>query len=852
MKQWITLALALATMASAALNKDGLQGISKTHSAQTMGHSKFGIGFMADVSSDISFLKDYGGYNAIQRNTLLSSVPQDSNALSNFLGASLYPFMSIGLGSYFDFGVSLPIYYEKYTATPIQGSQAIYGLAKTSYGDLRINTKFRFPIPQDEYIVDVALLAGGAIKTNKASESGMWVRELEYMSPTKEILGTKPRTTVGFGIPQNEYKVGGIITMDMRRMDSPAPLVLHANAIYRAPFADYSPVLALSAAGEIYLMDFFSIYGEIYSESASDTPVSVSKVLELSAGGVIHTDIGIELYLGLHSNLGGGEYVDMVRYLDGGAREIQFSGRTTPNFYAMTGFTWNGYLIPQDADGDEIVDKKDRCPDQPEDFDEFEDEDGCPDIDNDKDGVVDMEDKCPIDPEDKDAYVDEDGCPDPDNDGDGVLDVHDRCPLDPETVNGIEDADGCPESDKDADGIVDGRDMCIDDAEDKDSFMDGDGCPDPDNDNDAILDENDKCPNVAETKNGIDDADGCPEGDADFDGVMDEKDECPTQTEDRDGFEDKDGCPDEDNDKDGILDSLDKCPIVPQGDKGKDGCPLIDTDKDGFADDVDQCPKVPQGEFGKDGCPILDTDKDGITDDKDECPKKAEDMDDFQDNDGCPDVDNDMDGVLDTLDKCPTIPAGSNGLQGCPRMDTDGDGFFDDKDECPTQPEDLDGFEDKDGCPDLDNDKDGLADKQDKCPNDPETVNQFNDEDGCPDQKVKPIEDNVTLDGVNFKTGTADLTFESKKVLDQIVEQLKAYPEVHIEIRGHTDNVGKRASNKKLSENRAKAVVDYFASKGVDRARMAYEGFADEQPIDDNKTAAGRAKNRRIEMYRTK
>jgi len=828
MRRLIGLVALTAIVASASLSKDGLLGVSKTNSAQTLGHSKFGIGFFADVAVDQSILQDKGGYQILQNNWYDPNNPQDTvhtqGTLSNFLGSSIYPFMSIGLGSFFDIAIMLPIYYESWSVTPsaVPGATKvdpdIPGLVKTGMGDMRINAKFRAPIPEEYNVVDIALLTGGSVSTNK--EQGMWIREIEYAAPT--TVGA-PRTTTAFGIPQNEWKVGGLFTLDFRRLEDPIPLVFHINGTYRKPFADYSAVKSFSAASEIYLMDFFSIFGEIYKETAAEGAASEISLMEISAGATVHTEIGIELYVAMHSYLGDGNaYAQNLIGNVTDQRDITFNARVTPKMYAMAGLTWSGYLIPQDSDKDGVLDKNDKCPDQPEDEDDWEDEDGCPDPDNDKDGIADLDDKCPINPEDKDGFQDEDGCPDPDNDGDGVPDIQDRCPLDPETVNGIEDGDGCPEADKDNDGIVDGRDGCPDDPEDKDNYMDSDGCPDPDNDNDGILDVNDKCPNAAETKNGIDDADGCPEGDADFDGVMDDKDECPTQAEDRDNFQDKDGCPDPDNDNDGVLDSLDKCPMVPQGDKGIDGCPLVDTDGD------------------------------GITDDKDECPKKAEDMDSYQDGDGCPDPDNDMDGVLDTLDKCPLVPQGPGGVNGCPRVDTDLDGIFDDKDQCPTQAEDKDGFEDADGCPDLDNDKDGIVDSLDKCPMQPETMNGYQDEDGCPDVKVKPIEDNVILDGVNFKTGTTELTFESKKVLDQIVIQLQAYPEVGIEIRGHTDNVGKRPANQKLSEGRAKTVVDYFASKGVDMKRMAFSGFADTQPIEDNKTAAGRAKNRRIEMYRTK
>ena len=103
------------------------------------------------------------------------------------------------------------------------------------------------------------------------------------------------------------------------------------------------------------------------------------------------------------------------------------------------------YHKVHDRDGDGIPDELDKCPDDPEDFDGFEDEDGCPDLDNDKDGIPDKLDLCPNDPEDKDGFEDEDGCPDPDNDHDRILDVNDKCPNEPETYNGFEDEDGCPD-----------------------------------------------------------------------------------------------------------------------------------------------------------------------------------------------------------------------------------------------------------------------------------------------------------------------------------------------------------------------------------------------------------------------
>jgi hypothetical protein len=166
-----------------------------------------------------------------------------------------------------------------------------------------------------------------------------------------------------------------------------------------------------------------------------------------------------------------------------------------------------------DRDDDGIVDRKDHCPDRPEDIDGFQDEDGCPDEDNDQDGIPDPIDGAPNEAEDFDDWQDFDGIPDPDNDGDGILDPWDLCPNEPEDMDGHRDGDGCPDDfvDQDGDGIGDEVDGCPEVAEDRDGFDDDDGCPDLDNDLDGIEDDKDVCPDDAEDYDGVDDEDGCPE-----------------------------------------------------------------------------------------------------------------------------------------------------------------------------------------------------------------------------------------------------------------------------------------------------------------------------------------------------
>jgi outer membrane protein OmpA-like peptidoglycan-associated protein len=244
----------------------------------------------------------------------------------------------------------------------------------------------------------------------------------------------------------------------------------------------------------------FDIVGEVYGNYGANSlkinPDGTTSKLGLAAEAVA----GIKLYLARNSFF----------EIGAGYKVADSYGAAAPR--AFIGFIFEPSI--GDRDGDGYKDDVDQCPDDPEDFDDFEDEDGCPDPDNDKDGIPDVDDKCPNDPETKNGYQDADGCPDNttfDRDGDGIPDDIDKCPDDPEDKDNFEDADGCPDPDNDKDGIPDKSDLCPNDPEDKDNFEDADGCPDPDNDHDRILDANDKCPNEPETYNGYQDADGCPD-----------------------------------------------------------------------------------------------------------------------------------------------------------------------------------------------------------------------------------------------------------------------------------------------------------------------------------------------------
>lgn len=210
------------------------------------------------------------------------------------------------------------------------------------------------------------------------------------------------------------------------------------------------------------------------------------------------------------------------------------------------------------------------------------------------------------------------------------------------------------------------------------------------------------------------------------------------------------------------------------------------------------------------------------------------------------DPDTDGDGFKDRVDACPKVPGVAP--DGCPVKkedpDTDGDGFRDSKDACV----DVPGIA-PDGCPAPDRDGDGIPDATDQCPDVPETKNNYQDEDGCPDEVPKEVKRFTgVIEGIFFDTDQATIKPASKPTLDNATKVLKDYPEVKVEISGHTDTDGDRAHNVDLSLRRADAVKQYLLDAGIDAGRITTRGVGPDEPIADNTTAEGKAKNRRIQF----
>jgi outer membrane protein OmpA-like peptidoglycan-associated protein len=204
------------------------------------------------------------------------------------------------------------------------------------------------------------------------------------------------------------------------------------------------------------------------------------------------------------------------------------------------------------------------------------------------------------------------------------------------------------------------------------------------------------------------------------------------------------------------------------------------------------------------------------------------------------DPDRDKDGILNKKDECPDEPGVAP--HGCP--DTDGDTFRDSLDKCP----EVAGVA-PDGCPVKDTDKDGFLDPDDDCVFEPETKNNYEDDDGCPDELPPEIKKfSGTIDGIVFDFKKDTIKASSRPTLDEAAKVLKEFPDVKINIVGHTDDVGTPAFNEDLSKRRAAAVKKYLVDQGIDESRITTEGRGAREPKVPNDTEANRAINRRIDF----
>ncbi len=231
----------------------------------------------------------------------------------------------------------------------------------------------------------------------------------------------------------------------------------------------------------------------------------------------------------------------------------------------------------------------------------------------------------------------------------------------------------------------------------------------------------------------------------------------------------------------------------------------VDTDGDGVDDAMDRCPNTPLGaSVDASGCE-LDDDNDGVVNSKDACPNSAPGA--KVDARGCEAADSDNDGVVDSKDNCPNTPAGA-------RVDAN-------------------------GC-ELDDDNDGVVNSKDRCPN--TTAGVRVDVNGC---EIKEV---IELPGVTFASNSDRLLPGAEQVLADAAATLRKYPDLVVVVAGHTDSDGAAAYNAGLSERRAKTVMNYLVARGANAANLTARGYGEANPIADNGTAVGKARNRRVEL----
>lgn len=269
---------------------------------------------------------------------------------------------------------------------------------------------------------------------------------------------------------------------------------------------------------------------------------------------------------------------------------------------------------------------------------------------------------------------------------------------------------------------------------------------------------------------------------------------------------------------------------------------VSDADQDGVRDAVDDCPGTPAGvEVDRRGCAI-DADRDGIADYQDRCTGTMAGA--RVDESGCA-RDPDGDGIPEGLDECPDTPRGVEvDNEGC-ALDRDGDGVSDDRDACPGTPEGV--AVDDEGCA-RDSDGDGVHDGTDECPDTPE--GREVDEEGCTEIEAGIERGRLTLSNIHFAFASAQLTEDSRQILDQVGEALVARPDVRVQIQGHTDSIGSDQANLRISRARARAVRLYLVSEfpAIGADRLEAVGRGENEPVATNGTAEGRSRNRRVEF----
>src|SRR5665213_1015426 len=367
----------------------GPQNFLTVEGAQVPDHKRLSFGLMLNYQQ-----RPYTAF-------VQGSTPGTIDIIDNQLTAELDA--AIGLFGRYQFGVGLPFTpYLDGDEINAMGLPANLHLRESGIGDVRLEGKAHLTTRGDDDQYDVAISAGLTLPTGHTGGRA-------YLGDKTVTGRIKAIATAEFGPVRAAANLGLLI----RETSNSFATELGPQLLYGAAAAygvDKKTDVILDLYGRSGLNQFASFYNDV-------NPFEVDLAGRRAVSGMWSVTAGLGRGLG--------------------------NGVGAPDLRLFAGVAFNPDYRDRDHDG--VYDINDKCPDQPEDRDGFEDADGCPDPDNDGDGIPDSFDNCPNDPEDADGFQDEDGCPDPDNDKDGIPDATDKCPNQPETLNGIKDDDGCPD-----------------------------------------------------------------------------------------------------------------------------------------------------------------------------------------------------------------------------------------------------------------------------------------------------------------------------------------------------------------------------------------------------------------------
>ena len=340
--------------------------------------------------------------------------------------------LSLGLADRLVLFIDMPYHFMIKEGDGVTALPAPDGMKHSNVGDLYFGGRFNF-FGTREDVFQIGAQAAMTINTASLASSQ---QTFAGQADTKPYLGGWFELLLNFNAG------------DYVRIPIQAGYKLGPERLVGSPTTPYFVGNEFTYGGGVLIMmgdDQFMISGEVFGRTAANGTVDFwtknQTPVEVLGGFKWLPDFGFTLGVG------------------GSAGVTAGYGAPDWRVFGMLGYTMPEDKKAPDADGDGIPDELDGCPSEAEDFDGFEDEDGCPDLDNDGDGILDVDDKCPNDAEDMDGFEDEDGCPDPDNDGDGILDGDDECPNEP----GTPENNGCPDPDRDGDGVPDRIDNCPDD-----------------------------------------------------------------------------------------------------------------------------------------------------------------------------------------------------------------------------------------------------------------------------------------------------------------------------------------------------------------------------------------------------